>query len=403
MSGFFSKSEFIRPAPVGVIPKCGSCQLYQKCKTPKMVPSGQGKRRILIVSETPGKEEDAAGKHLVGPIGRFFEEELADVGISLRRDCILTSTLICQPSEGMAVTAKQVDYCLPNLISTINKHKPEIIIPIGLYALKAVLRGLWNQTIKEIGTWVGWHIPSQKHNAWITPIWHPGFIRKEIDNAKGGTAAPLLFRQQLEAISKIKGRPWKKIPDYKSQVEVVLDDREAARIVKEFTRAGLPGAFDYETDRLKPDHKEATIRTTSISWGDRTISFPMQGKVVSAFKAWLASPCGKIAQNNKFEDRWTRAVLKMEVNNWIWCTMNQGHVVDFRPGCTGLGFQALAYEGIGAYDHHIHPFLDAEHANDTNRIWDIDIEELCVYNGLDSLLEYKIAVKQRKLLKQPVL
>lgn len=405
MSFFPPASLFARPAPIRKIPQCGACGLLKTCKTPKMAPSGKGRKKILIVAEAPGATEDEEGIQLVGKTGRFFEEEIAEYGIDLRSDCILTSTLICRPPGNRTPTIKEIDYCLPNLQNTIAKVKPEVIITLGLPALKAVLRDSWNASIKEINPWIGRQIPSQKLNAWVCPVYHPSFVMREIDNAKGGSAAPALFRRHLKSISKLRGVPWPNgLPNYKQQVEAILDDAKAARIIRSFIRRGGAGAFDYETNMLKPDRKIATIRTASICWrGRRTIAFPFQGDAVVAFKEWIQSPCQKIAQNFKFEDRWTRAKLGIEVNNWEWCTMNQGHIVDSRSGCTSLGFLALNYLGQSSWDDNVHPFLVSDYSNKENRIWDIDIEDLCLYNGIDSLVEYMIAVKQRELLGMPKL
>jgi len=37
---------------------CKSCGLYKNCNSPKMKPSGEGLKGILIVGEAPGKVED---------------------------------------------------------------------------------------------------------------------------------------------------------------------------------------------------------------------------------------------------------------------------------------------------------------------------------------------------------
>jgi uracil-DNA glycosylase len=67
LSGFFKGSELkLVKAPSARVPQCGVCGLWRGCKTPKMEVSGKGKRRILIVGEAPGADEDTQGKPFVG-------------------------------------------------------------------------------------------------------------------------------------------------------------------------------------------------------------------------------------------------------------------------------------------------------------------------------------------------
>ena len=60
--GFFKPTEIKEPeTAVSKIPKCGVCKLWKHCKSPEMKPTGEGKRKILIVAEAPGATEDEKG------------------------------------------------------------------------------------------------------------------------------------------------------------------------------------------------------------------------------------------------------------------------------------------------------------------------------------------------------
>jgi uracil-DNA glycosylase family 4 len=171
--GFFTKSQLASKAPVSRIPHCGSCGLFRQCKSPKMPVSGKGRKQILLVGEAPGKNEDLEGKQFVGKTGQLLERSLRSVGIDMRRDCWLTNALICRPPNNAKPSHKEIGYCRANLINTIEKLKPEIIIPIGDAAVESLMTWLWKDKIGSIGRWVGWNIPHQKLNAWICHIWHP--------------------------------------------------------------------------------------------------------------------------------------------------------------------------------------------------------------------------------------
>ena len=108
----------------------------------------------------------------------------------------------------------------------------------------------------------------------------------------------------------------------------------------------------------------------------------------------------KIAQNLKFEDRWTRVKLGHPVRNWLWDTMLAAHVLDYRRGITSLEFQAFVQLGVQLYDKHIKPYLKSVGQSRFNRIKELDLKDLLLYNGMDSLLTYKIAMKQMKVFRQ---
>jgi hypothetical protein len=112
-------------------------------------------------------------------------------------------------------------------------------------------------------------------------------------------------------------------------------------------------------------------------------------------KKLLLSPVPKIGWNIKYEDRWF-AAMGVSVNNWAWDGMQAAHVLDHRPGITGLKFQAYVRLGQSSYGDRVHPMLEASSGNDPNRIRQVDLRELLLYNGLDSLLTYNVAVAQRK-------
>jgi len=110
----------------------------------------------------------------------------------------------------------------------------------------------------------------------------------------------------------------------------------------------------------------------------------------------LKSSIGKIASNLKFEERWTRYFLKHRVRNWDWDTMLAAHVLNNATGITGLKFQAFVQLGQSQYDKHIEPYLKSSKGQHLNRIREIPLKDLLVYNGMDSFLEIKLATLQKR-------
>ncbi len=393
--GFFAASTLISKRQVDGkrAPLCGKCGLYKHCLSPKMKVQGEGGKGILLVTGMPSKREDKKGLWHEDEAGDYLEERLANCGIDVKEDCWTTGALICNSKKKMLPV--QVEYCRANLINTIEELKPSKIILLGAAATVSCIGWLWKEKIGAFTRWTGWNIPSQSLNAWVCPTFHPSLVMNE----EKRPVMPKVFQQDLERACALEGRPWDDIPDYGSQIETIHDPDEAAEVIRYFTKKGGLTAFDYECDRKKPEPRGASIVCASICWrGKRTISYPWMGDAITATEEYLRSDVPKIASNMKFEQRWTKRILGFRIRNWVWDTMLGAHVLDNRQGITGLKFQTFVHLGITSYNEHIERFLRSKSSNLPNNIKEIDLEQLLKYNGLDSLLEYIVGVRQMKQL-----
>lgn len=398
MRGFFAASRLVSKKQGFHIPQCGACGLYKKCNSPKMEVDGEGRRKILIIGEAPGAEEDRQGKPFVGPAGQYLRSRLKDIGINLRKDCWITNALICRPPKNATPDNQQIAYCQPNLLRTVRQLEPEIIVPLGATAVHSLMSHMWRDEVKSIMRWIGWQIPYQPLNCWILPNLHPAYLlRMEQRSAVPG----LYFKRYLARIATLQSRPWREVPNYQSQVERIYKAGQAASAVREMVRRGGRLAFDYETNMLKPDHPDARIVSCSVCWeGKWTVAYPFLGEAIDATFEMVRSPLPKIASNAKFEDRWTRKIFGKPVRNWNWDTMLAAHVIDNRSDITSIKFQAFVLLGLPPYDHHIKQFLHAKDGNMTNDIQrNVDLKDLLLYNGLDSLVEFLVADIQKKELR----
>lgn len=395
--GFFAASTLAQSeAPVPSAPRCGACGLYKLCLSPKMPVTGEGRRKVLILGEAPGKTEDEQNVQLVGESGQVLRKALRKLGVDLDRDCWKTNALICRPPKNATPTDAEVGHCRPNLIKTLAQLQPELIIPLGGIAVKSLLGHLWREDVGPLSRWAGFQIPHQALNAWICPTYHPAYILRLRD---ADDPAALWWRRHLAAAFELEGRPWPDgLPDYAGSVRRVYCPAQAADYLDKMADAGGLLAFDYETNCLKPDNPQARILSASVCWrGQRTIAYPWAGAAIDATSRLLRSPAPKVAANMKFEERWTLAKLGHGVRNWAWDTVLAAHVLDNRKGIVGLKFQALAWLGADSYDAHIRDYLaaDEDSGNALNTAaQQISIEDLLLYNGLDSLLEYEVALRQ---------
>jgi hypothetical protein len=316
------------------------------------------------------------------------------VDVDLDVDCWKTSALICKPDA--TPTTEQIDYCRPNLVRTLKELGPTTIIPLGPAAVSSLLSPLWKESIGSITQWAGWRIPLQRWNAWVCPVFHPTAVIESAEKREA-KVVKLWFERHLAQAVELEGRPWETVPDYRKDIRVVMDPREAAAQIREWVADGGPTAFDYETNRLRPDDANAEIVCASVCWrGKDTIAFPWTGEAVVAMSEYLQSDVPKIGANNKFEERWTRRILGHGVTNWVWDTMLSAHHLDCRNGITSVKFQAFVRLGLEEWSWAIRPYLQAEDATGVNRIREADLRTLLVYCGIDSLVEYLIAGQQKR-------
>ena len=348
---------------------------------------GKGKRQVLVVGEAPGAEEDEEGKPFVGRAGQFLRETLDSIGFDLDEDAWSTNALICHPTGGILpkVLDKSIPYCRPNLRTTIATLKPRVVVVMGKAATTSLLPKYWQSDIGTMERWTGWRIPTKDH--WIVPTYHPTFLLR-MENSLMNRAFTADLKRAFTITKEARAF------EMDAEISLLYEPEEIMRAIEELLESEWV-AFDYEGNCLKPEYAGARLYSCAMSNGERTISFPLLKQLRPMLLRFFASKVKKIASNAKFEERWTRHTFGMGVRNWGWDTMLAAHCLDNRPGICSLKFQSFVRMGVPTYNEHIEPFLRS--GNDhINRIHQIKLPDLLYYGGMDALLEYRLAMVQRK-------
>lgn len=400
MKGFLSEKMIWgkQKRPLPLIPECNKCNLYQSVKSPKMPYSGEGRKRVLLLAEAPGENEDDSGKQFVGNAGFELVQMLREVGVNMRKDCWLDNAVICRPMDdngnNRKPTKKEIDCCRPHLSAVLQKLRPNVIIPMGSVALQSLIELAWKSgEVESVESWVGWKIPCIQLNTWICPTFHPSYYLRGQDPVVRKHMVSH-FRRAFAITKKPWGENGKDRPDYRSKVRVLLDTDKAARDLTCMMAFGKPLAFDLETTTLKPDGPKSNIICASVSDGTTSIAFPWEGKVVEQMRKFLESKVPKVGWNIAFETRWIKAHLGIWVKNWLWDGMIASHWLNCHRGICGLDFQAFVQLGVGDYYSHLGGLMTSKGSYLPNRLTTVDREVLLEYCGLDSLYEVMIAKKQ---------
>ena len=402
MAGFFSVEDLKKSDNVLKRAECLQCHLYQYVLSPKMEPFGKFKKRILNIGEAPGETEDKKGKQWQGVVGRRLQRQYRELGIDLFEDCLNINAINCRPSDengNREPTNHEIDCCRQKVLKVIEQYEPHVIVVFGNAALQSILGHRWPEALGGIMKWRGWTIPDRDLNAWICPVFHPSFVEKS-----GSEEVDVIWAQDLkQALSKVHAI----LPEYvndKNCVEVI--DPIQLRIPMD----EAIGAFDYETTGLKPHAAGHKIVCTSVCYNPihvQVFMMPEKKRERQPFLQFLKSPSVfKMAHNMKFENMWTEVRMRTKVSNWHWDSMLAAHLLDNRPGITGLKFQTYVNFGVVDYASSIKPYLRSndKEGNGFNKLVDPNVvatikDELLEYCAMDSLYEYRLAMKQMEVMK----
>lgn len=407
--GFFDQSLFEETISKKGSKKkmdCFTCGLFQYCNTPKMQPTGKGKRKILIVAEAPGRQEDEKGIQLIGDAGKVLRESLEKFDYDLDSDFWKTNAIICRPKNNVKPTNEQIECCKIHLLNVIEKYKPEGIILFGEVAFRSLLGVKVQKHLPKhkFNNFIGCCIPDQKLKMWIGVMYHPSFIMRSEENSKDyrtgkvkDTSVRLLWERNLKSILDTIQKPLY-LHNYQSDVFTTQSREQAISWINQAVEKADIIGIDYETTGKKPHRKGHEIKCMSFSDGMFAYAFPnfQDEEFQEAWKVLLKSNKETRAHNLKFESMWTKTKLRFSVIGKQYDTMIAAHCYNNRMR-TGLKFWVYILFGLLGYDEEIERYIkttrkgeNEKSSNSFNEIDKADLNELLLYNGLDSLLCHKL-------------
>lgn len=117
---------------------CHACTLGDT-RTNLVFGAGNSEARVLIVGEAPGKNEDLQGEPFVGAAGKYLNEllELADLE---REDVYIANVLKCRPPQNRNPKPEEIQACAPFLREQTRSIDPEVIVTLGNFATKFILK-----------------------------------------------------------------------------------------------------------------------------------------------------------------------------------------------------------------------------------------------------------------------
>ena len=93
----------------------------------------------MFIGEGPGKNEDLKGEPFVGAAGQLLNELLGHAG--LRRDEVYIANVVkCRPPGNRDPEPIEIETCTPFLREQIRLIEPDVLVTLGNFATKFVLK-----------------------------------------------------------------------------------------------------------------------------------------------------------------------------------------------------------------------------------------------------------------------
>jgi uracil-DNA glycosylase len=100
---------------------------------------GDPHARVMLVGEAPGRNEDMNGEPFVGAAGQLLNELLAHAGLE-RSDVYIANVLKCRPPGNRDPEQTEIETCTPFLREQIRVIDPDVLVTLGNFATKFVLK-----------------------------------------------------------------------------------------------------------------------------------------------------------------------------------------------------------------------------------------------------------------------
>jgi DNA polymerase len=147
---------------------CTRCKLHTLGRKQIVFGVGNPRAELMFVGEAPGADEDAQGVPFGGRAGQLLTKMIEAMGFT-REDVYIANVIKCRPPENRNPEPDEVLSCEPFLFKQIDSIKPQVIVALGAFAAKALLKS--EQPISRLRGQV-----HEYHGAKLIPTFHPSYL-----------------------------------------------------------------------------------------------------------------------------------------------------------------------------------------------------------------------------------
>jgi uracil-DNA glycosylase len=147
---------------------CTRCKLHSLGRRQVVFGVGNPQADLMFVGEAPGADEDIQGEPFVGRAGQLLTKIIEAIGLS-RGDVYIANVIKCRPPQNRNPEQDEVDTCEPFLFRQIDVIEPKVIVALGTFAARALLR-----TLDPISRLRGRVF--EYRGAKLIPTFHPAYL-----------------------------------------------------------------------------------------------------------------------------------------------------------------------------------------------------------------------------------
>lgn len=121
---------------------CTRCKLHALGRKQVVFGVGNPNADLMFVGEAPGADEDIQGIPFVGRAGQLLTD-IIEKGLKMpRADVYIANVIKCRPPGNRNPEQDEVETCEPFLFRQIDVIKPKVVVALGTFAARALLRTL---------------------------------------------------------------------------------------------------------------------------------------------------------------------------------------------------------------------------------------------------------------------
>jgi uracil-DNA glycosylase len=155
---------------------CTRCKLHGLGRKQIVYGVGNDAADLMFVGEAPGADEDVQGIPFVGRAGQLLTKIIEAIGLT-RDDVYIANVIKCRPPGNRNPDPDEVDSCEGFLFRQIDSIKPKVIVALGTFAAKALLKT--QDPISRLRGRV-----YEYRGAKLIPTFHPAFLLRSPDRKR---------------------------------------------------------------------------------------------------------------------------------------------------------------------------------------------------------------------------
>jgi uracil-DNA glycosylase family 4 len=163
-----SGAEALAAIKTEIGPDCPRCKLAALGRKQVVFGVGNPDADLMFVGEAPGGDEDIQGIPFVGRAGQLLTKMI--LAINFERDQVYIANVIkCRPPGNRNPEPDEIETCEPFLFQQIDAVRPRVIVALGAFAAKTLLRT--DESISRLRGRV-----FDFRGAKLIPTFHPSFL-----------------------------------------------------------------------------------------------------------------------------------------------------------------------------------------------------------------------------------